>query len=31
MRDSQRVAFLLCVDFCVDASCGSLVIAYFTP
>ncbi|EPA0985995.1 TPA: DUF3265 domain-containing protein [Vibrio parahaemolyticus] len=30
-RDSQRVAFLLCVDFGVEVQCRRLVIACFTP
>ncbi|ELA8122724.1 DUF3265 domain-containing protein [Vibrio parahaemolyticus] len=30
-RDSARVAFLVCGDFCVEVLCGGLVIAYFTP
>ncbi|MBS9958311.1 DUF3265 domain-containing protein [Vibrio alginolyticus] len=30
-RDSQRVVFLLCVDFSVEVPCSSLVIACFTP
>ncbi|MDF4588361.1 DUF3265 domain-containing protein [Vibrio parahaemolyticus] len=25
------MAFLVCVDFCVAAPCGNLVIACFTP
>nr|WP_323135807.1 DUF3265 domain-containing protein [Vibrio parahaemolyticus] len=29
--DSARVAFLVCVDFCVEVLCGGLVIACFTP
>ncbi|MDW1827872.1 DUF3265 domain-containing protein [Vibrio sp. Vb0937] len=29
--DSARVAFLVCVGFCVAVPCGSLVIACFTP
>ncbi|EMK3326101.1 DUF3265 domain-containing protein [Vibrio vulnificus] len=29
--DSARVAFLICVDFGVEVSCSSLVIACFTP
>ncbi|MCG6459597.1 DUF3265 domain-containing protein [Vibrio parahaemolyticus] len=29
--DSARVAFLACGSFCVEAACGSLVIACFTP
>ncbi|MBE5160275.1 DUF3265 domain-containing protein [Vibrio parahaemolyticus] len=30
-RDSQRVAFLLCVGFCVEVQCSSFCIACFTP
>ncbi|EGR3416429.1 TPA: DUF3265 domain-containing protein [Vibrio parahaemolyticus] len=30
-RDSARVAFLVCVGFCVEVLCGNLVIACFTP
>ncbi|EGR0693905.1 DUF3265 domain-containing protein [Vibrio parahaemolyticus] len=30
-RDSARVAFLVCVGFCVEVPCGNLVIACFTP
>ncbi|EHR6442267.1 DUF3265 domain-containing protein [Vibrio parahaemolyticus] len=30
-RDSARVAFLLCVELCVEVLCRSLVIACFTP
>ncbi|EOW0803448.1 DUF3265 domain-containing protein [Vibrio parahaemolyticus] len=30
-RDSARMAFLLCVGFCVEVQCGGLVIACFTP
>ncbi|HBC3388588.1 TPA: DUF3265 domain-containing protein [Vibrio parahaemolyticus] len=30
-RDSARLAFLLCVGFCVEVPCGGLVIACFTP
>ncbi|ENO8976953.1 DUF3265 domain-containing protein [Vibrio parahaemolyticus] len=30
-RDSARVAFLVCVGFGVEALCGGLVIACFTP
>ncbi|ELB2161066.1 DUF3265 domain-containing protein [Vibrio parahaemolyticus] len=30
-RDSARVAFLVCVGFCVAVPCGNLVIACFTP
>ncbi|EGQ8100079.1 DUF3265 domain-containing protein [Vibrio parahaemolyticus] len=29
--DSARVAFLVCVGFCVEVLCGGLVIACFTP
>ncbi|EKD7165433.1 TPA: DUF3265 domain-containing protein [Vibrio vulnificus] len=29
--DSARVAFLVCVSFCVEVLCGSLVTACFTP
>ncbi|HCE3215760.1 TPA: DUF3265 domain-containing protein [Vibrio parahaemolyticus] len=29
--DSQRVAFLVCVDFGVEVPCSGLVIACFTP
>ncbi|EHU0376707.1 DUF3265 domain-containing protein [Vibrio vulnificus] len=30
-RDSQRVAFLLCVGFVVTVLCGSLVMALAAP
>ncbi|HGF5169446.1 DUF3265 domain-containing protein [Vibrio parahaemolyticus] len=30
-RDSQRMAFLVCVDFGVEVECSGLVIACFTP
>ncbi|EMK3307849.1 DUF3265 domain-containing protein [Vibrio vulnificus] len=30
-RDSQRVAFLLCVGFCGYGVCGSLVMALAAP
>ncbi|EGR2770788.1 DUF3265 domain-containing protein [Vibrio parahaemolyticus] len=30
-RDSQRVAFLVCVDFGVEVQCRGLFIACFTP
>ncbi|EML0279932.1 DUF3265 domain-containing protein [Vibrio parahaemolyticus] len=30
-RDSARVAFLVCGDFCVEVQCRGLVIACFTP
>ncbi|MFH4436808.1 DUF3265 domain-containing protein [Vibrio diabolicus] len=30
-RDSARVAFLVCVGFCVEVPCSGLVIACFTP
>ncbi|HCH5096018.1 DUF3265 domain-containing protein [Vibrio parahaemolyticus] len=30
-RDSARVAFLVCVGFCVEALCSGLVIACFAP
>ncbi|EJS2608346.1 DUF3265 domain-containing protein [Vibrio alginolyticus] len=30
-RDSARVAFLVCVGFCVEVPCRGLVIACFTP
>ncbi|ELA9461230.1 DUF3265 domain-containing protein [Vibrio parahaemolyticus] len=30
-RDSARVAFLVCVGFSVEALCGGLVFACFTP
>ncbi|EHR6782916.1 DUF3265 domain-containing protein [Vibrio parahaemolyticus] len=29
--DSQRVAFLVCVDFGVEVLCSGLVIACFAP
>ncbi|MBS9843859.1 DUF3265 domain-containing protein [Vibrio alginolyticus] len=29
--DSQRVAFLVCVDFGVEVPCGNIGIACFTP
>ncbi|QLE30659.1 DUF3265 domain-containing protein [Vibrio parahaemolyticus] len=30
-RDSARVAFLVCVGFCVEVQCRGLDIACFTP
>ncbi|EKB1967592.1 DUF3265 domain-containing protein [Vibrio parahaemolyticus] len=30
-RDSARVAFLVCVGFCVEVLCSGLVIACFAP
>nr|WP_225459220.1 MULTISPECIES: DUF3265 domain-containing protein [Vibrio] len=30
-RDSARVAFLLCVCFCVEVPCSNIGIACFTP
>ncbi|EOV9244837.1 DUF3265 domain-containing protein [Vibrio parahaemolyticus] len=30
-RDSARVAFLVCVGFCVEVLCRSFGIACFTP
>nr|WP_275138966.1 DUF3265 domain-containing protein [Vibrio parahaemolyticus] len=30
-RDSARVAFLVCVGFCVEVLCGNIGIACFTP
>ncbi|EJL6746685.1 DUF3265 domain-containing protein [Vibrio alginolyticus] len=30
-RDSARVAFLLCVGFCVEVPCSNIGIACFTP
>ncbi|TXX99593.1 DUF3265 domain-containing protein [Vibrio mimicus] len=30
-RDSARVAFLVCVGFCVEVACSGLGIACFTP
>ncbi|TOM78237.1 DUF3265 domain-containing protein [Vibrio parahaemolyticus] len=30
-RDSQRVAFLLCVEFSIKAVCGGFGIALLTP
>ncbi|HBC3388619.1 TPA: DUF3265 domain-containing protein [Vibrio parahaemolyticus] len=30
-RDSARVAFLVCVGFCVELPCSNLGIACFTP
>ncbi|MBE3752745.1 DUF3265 domain-containing protein [Vibrio parahaemolyticus] len=30
-RDSARVAFLVCVGFCVEVPCRSFGIACFTP
>ncbi|EGQ7948967.1 TPA: DUF3265 domain-containing protein [Vibrio parahaemolyticus] len=29
--DSARVAFLVCVDFCVEVLCRNIGIACFTP
>ncbi|MEA5339484.1 DUF3265 domain-containing protein [Vibrio parahaemolyticus] len=29
--DSQRMAFLLCVGFCVEVPCSNIGIACFTP
>ncbi|ELA9326139.1 DUF3265 domain-containing protein [Vibrio parahaemolyticus] len=29
--DSARVAFLVCVDFCVEVPCRNIGIACFTP
>ncbi|EJC6761330.1 DUF3265 domain-containing protein [Vibrio parahaemolyticus] len=29
--DSQRVAFLVCVGFCVEVPCSNIGIACFTP
>ncbi|HCG9257845.1 TPA: DUF3265 domain-containing protein [Vibrio parahaemolyticus] len=30
-RDSARVAFLVCVGFCVEVPCSNIGIACFTP
>ncbi|HHC6527265.1 TPA: DUF3265 domain-containing protein [Vibrio parahaemolyticus] len=30
-RDSARVAFLVCGDFCVEVTCSNIGIACFTP
>ncbi|PUA70054.1 DUF3265 domain-containing protein [Vibrio cholerae] len=30
-RDNQRVAFLLCVGFCITQLCGKLVVALVAP
>ncbi|EOX3463705.1 DUF3265 domain-containing protein [Vibrio aestuarianus] len=30
-RDSARVAFLVCVSFCVEVPCSNIGIACFTP
>ncbi|HAS6444340.1 TPA: DUF3265 domain-containing protein [Vibrio parahaemolyticus] len=30
-RDLARVAFFVCVDFCVEVLCSGLVIACFAP
>ncbi|EII3443380.1 TPA: DUF3265 domain-containing protein [Vibrio parahaemolyticus] len=30
-RDSARVAFLICVGFCVEVPCINIGIACFTP
>ncbi|HCE1838311.1 TPA: DUF3265 domain-containing protein [Vibrio parahaemolyticus] len=30
-RDSARVAFLVCVGFCVEVLCSNIGIACFTP